>query len=120
MNGGVRSSKVMRLSLGRFLCGKGLVQFICALAVAMTSFVHVEACFASVAPERVAFSVPADDDQGSGDQLFSECCHFCSGAAIANPMAPAPDEAGCSAVPSSPARSLIAFELPATGPPPKA
>jgi hypothetical protein len=82
--------------------------------------VHVDACFASVVPDRVALSAPMDDAQESSDQIVSECCHFCSGTAIASFAAPAFHETASAVVPSTPARSLITFKLPATAPPPKA
>jgi hypothetical protein len=119
MNDDVRFSKVMRLRFRQFLRGKSLVQLICAFAVAMTSFLHVEACFASAPRDGIAFSTQQDDDHGAGDQMASECCHFCSGTAITSFVTPIPRKMACTVIPSAPARSLITFKLPATAPPPK-
>lgn len=119
MNGDVRFSEVMRLRFVRFLRGKSLVQFVCAFAVAMTSFLHVEACFASAPRDGIMFSVQQDDDTGAGDQVVSECCHFCSGTAITSFVTPAPWDKACATVPSGRERRLIAFKLPATAPPPR-
>ncbi|MBI2741986.1 MAG: hypothetical protein HYX38_36300 [Rhodospirillales bacterium] len=119
MNGAVRFSKVVRLRFGQFLRGKSLVQFICVLAVAMASILHVDASFASSPAECAVVSVSQDDDQGT-DQIASEPCHFCSVTAFANLAAPAVVDAGSAPVPHLRSRQLIAFERPATAPPPKA
>lgn len=120
MNGEVHPGKFMRLSFVRFLRSKSLVQWICVLAVAMTSILHVDASFATMAPDRIVFSTPQEDDQGADDQVVSERCHLCSVTAIANVVTSVAVEPACPAVPSSRARSLIAFKLPTTAPPPKA
>lgn len=119
MNGEVHPGKVMRLSFVQFLRGKNLVQWICLLAVAMASILHVDASFATMGPDRIMFSMPQEDDQESGDQVVSERCHLCSVTAIASVVTVAVEPA-CPTVPSSRARSLIAFKSPTTAPPPKA
>ncbi len=118
MNGDVRFSKVVRLRFGQFLRGKSLVQFICVLAVAMASILHVDASLASSPAECAVVSVSQDDDQGT-DQIASESCHFCSVTAFAKFAAPAVD-AESAPLPHLRSRQLIAFERPATAPPPKA
>jgi hypothetical protein len=119
MNGDVRSSKVMRLRFGQFLRGKSLVRFICVLAVAMASILHVDASFASAPAECAKISLSQDDDQGT-DRIASERCHFCSVTALENLAAPAAVDMGRAPVPHFRSRKLIAFERPATAPPPKA
>ena len=121
MNGEVHPGKCMRLSFVQFLRGKSVVHWICLLAVAMTSILHVDAIFATtIPPDRTMFSMPQDDDQGSDDQVVSERCHLCSVTAIASVVTFVAVEPRCLTVPSSRARSLIAFKLPPTAPPPKA
>lgn len=119
MNGAVRFGKVVRLRFGQFLRGKSLVQFICVLAVAMASILHVDASLASSPAECAVVSVSQDDDQGT-DQIASESCHFCSVTAFAKFAAPAAVDAESAPVPHLRSRQLIAFEGPATAPPPKA
>ena len=107
------------MRFGQFLCGKSLVKFICVLAVAMASIVHVDTSFASAPAEYGVVSVSQDDDQGT-DQIASERCHFCAVTACADLAAPDAVELGGAAVPQFRSRQLIAFERPATAPPPKA
>ena len=120
MNADVRSSKVMRLRFGQFLRGKNLVKLICVLAVALASIVHVDASFASAPANYGVVSVSQDDDHQGTDQIASERCHFCAVTACADLAAPDAVELGSAAVPHFRPRQLIAFERPATAPPPKA
>jgi hypothetical protein len=111
----------MRLRFVQFRRGKSVVHWICLLAVAMTSILHVDASFATtMPPDGIVFSMPQEDDQGSDDQVVSERCHLCSVTAIASLVTSVAVAPACPIVPSSRARSLIAFKLPTTAPPPKA
>lgn len=110
----------MRLRFLQFLRGKSLVQWICLLAVTMSSILHVDASFATMPPDGILFAMPQDDRQGANDQIVSERCHFCSVTAIASFVMFEAMEPACPTVPSARARSLTSFKLPATAPPPKA
>ena len=118
MNDDVRFSKVMRLRFVQFLRGKALVKLLCVLAVAMAGILHVDAGFAS-APADCAVDAASQDDDHGADQVGSERCHFCSVAAFASVATPVPRKPGGPAVPPGRSRQLIAFELPATAPPPR-
>ncbi|MBI2735896.1 MAG: hypothetical protein HYX38_04995 [Rhodospirillales bacterium] len=85
----------------------------------MASILHVDAIFASTPVDCIVFSASQDDDQGTDDQLVSERCHFCSVTAMASFLTSVAMEPACPAVPSGRVRSLIAFTMPATAPPPK-
>lgn len=120
MNGEVRPCKVMRLRFVKFLRGKSLVQWICVLAVGMTSILHVDASFAATPADFTMLAMSQDDDQGADDQVVSERCNFCSVTAIANLVTSLGVEPTCPTVPSGRVRSLVTFKLPTTAPPPKA
>ncbi len=97
-----------------------MVKWICVLAVAMTSILHVDASFATTPPDCIMFSMPQDDDCEADDEVVSERCHFCSVTPMTSIAPPVATEPSCLTVPSGRERSLIAFKLPATAPPPKA
>lgn len=104
----------------QFLRGKSIVQFICALAIAVVSVLHVDASFASTPSDCLAVSVSQDDDDGPGDKVVADLCNFCSGtAALTDVVTPSNRQPVRQAVPASPARRLAPFSLPATAPPPR-
>lgn len=113
------TDRVVQLRLVQILGGRRIVQFFCALAIAMTSVMHLDVNFASVSG-GLAFSATQDDDQTANDQIGLESCNFCSGtAAFQNVVTSADWEPVRQAIPSGPARRLATVSLPATAPPPR-
>lgn len=113
----------MSLRLVQILRGKTIIQFICMIAIAVTTIFHVDARFASTKVNGAvsfAASQPAHDDEGGTDKVVAELCNFCSDrAACADVDTPSVIQPAGQPVPQGRTRCLTAFELPAISPPPK-
>jgi len=106
----------------QILRGKNIIQFICMMAIAVTTLFHVEASFASTRLDgAAAVSASQDDAQGNSGKALADLCHFCScTVAYVDFQAAAPFYSARQSVPAGKARSLIAYKSPATAPPPRA
>ncbi len=111
----------MSLRFVQTLRGKTVIQFICMIAIAVTTIFHADARFASAkVNEAVSFADTQNDDQDGLDKVVAELCNFCSGRAAAADVATLPVvQLFRQPVPPGRTRSLSSFELPATPPPPK-
>lgn len=113
----------MSLRLVQILRGKAIIQFICMIAVAVTTIFHVDARFASAKVNGAvsfAASQPTNDDEGGADKVVAELCNFCSDrAACADVDTISVVQLAGQPVPQGRTRSLTAFELPAIAPPPR-
>lgn len=112
----------MQLRLVQSLRGRGLVRWICVIAVALASIVHVDAAFAASSPasDGPAFSAPQESGRSGDHQIASERCHLCAVTAFASIAAPVVREPGTPTVPSGRASPLVPVEPQATAPPPRA
>ena len=112
---------VASLKLVQILRGKAIIQFICMIAIAVTTIFHVDARFASAKVNgAVSFAASQNDDQGGADKVVAELCNFCSDrAACADVDTLSVVQLAGQPVPAGRTRSLLAFELPAISPPPK-
>lgn len=112
---------VASLKRVQILRGKTIIQFICMIAIAVTTIFHVDAKFSSAKVNgAVSFAASQNDDQGGSDKVIAELCNFCSDrAACADLDTLSVVQLARQAVPPGQTRSLIAFELPAISPPPR-
>lgn len=96
------------------------MQLICALAIALTSVLHVDVSFASKVNLPVIAMMQDDDQGGDLEKVVPERCDFCSGtvstATILTPLDRGPVR---QVVPSVPARPLLTVNLPTAAPPPR-
>lgn len=112
---------VASLKLVQIPRGKTIIQFICMIAIAVTTIFHVDAKFASAKMNgAVSFAASQNDDQDAADKVVAEPCNFCSDrAAYADVDTLSVVQVARQSVPGGRAHSLTAFELPAISPPPK-
>lgn len=103
------------------LRGKSVIQFICMIAIAVTTVFHVDASLGSTRLDgTVSIAANQDDDPGNPGKVVVDLCNFCSWtAAYTDFLTPSSVEAGHRSVPVGRTRSLIPYQLPATAPPPK-
>lgn len=111
----------MQLRLVQSLRGKSLVRWICAIAVALASILHVDAAVALSSPASAGLGISAsqDDDRGGDHQLASERCHMCAVMAFVTVATPVVCDSGDPIVPSDRASPLVSVEQQATAPPPR-
>lgn len=111
----------MSLRLVQIPRGKIIIQFICMIAIAVTTIFHVDARFASAKVNgAVSFAATQDGDQHATDKVVAELCNFCSDrAACADVDTLSVVQLPRQTVPWGRTRSLIAFEHPAISPPPR-
>lgn len=109
------------MKLVQNLRSRSVIQFICMIAIAVTSIFHVDASLASTrADGAVAFAASQDDDQNHAGNSTADLCNFCSWtAACIDVVTPSSLEPVRQTVPSGRTRSLTAFKIPATAPPPR-
>ena len=107
------------MTLVQTIGAKRIVQFFCAVVIAVTGILHVDVNLASRSGSP-AFSTTQDADQTAKAGIDLETCNFCSGTATFHDLVTAADRRSFGdTVPSGPARRLASFRLPATAPPPK-
>lgn len=110
----------MQLRLVHFLRGKSLVRWICVIAVAVASILHVDATVASSpASSGLSLSASQDDDRAGDHQIASERCHLCAVTAFVSAATPVVREPGNPMVPSGRASPLVSVEQRAIAPPPR-
>ena len=118
--------EVMQLRLVQSLRGKSLVRWICVIAVALASILHVDTPFgdaavaaASPASTGLGISASQDDNRGGDHQVAAERCHLCAVTAFVSVATPVVREPGAEIVPSGRASPLVSVEQQATAPPPR-
>ena len=106
---------------GQSLRGNSLVRWICVIAVALASLLHVDAAVAASSPAStgLGISAPQDDDRAGDHQVASERCHLCAVTAFVSVATPVVREPGTAIVPSGRASPLVSVEQQATAPPPR-
>jgi hypothetical protein len=111
----------MQLRLVHILRGKSLVRWICMIAVALASILHVDATFAATSPASNGLSISASQDDGrTGDhQLGSERCHMCAVTAFVSVATPIVRAPGNPVVAPGPASPLVSVDQRAIAPPPR-
>lgn len=110
----------MQLRLVPILRGKSLVRWICLIAVALASILHVDSGFASTpSGGSSGISASQDGDRAGDHQIASERCHLCAVTAFAAIATPAVREPGNPIVPPERASPLVSVEPQATAPPPR-
>lgn len=112
----------MQLRLVQSLRGKSLVRWICVIAVAVASILHVDAAFAASSPASTGLGISAsqDNDRAGDHQGASERCHMCAVTAFVTVATTIVRESGSPIVPSGRASRLVSVEQRATAPPPRA
>lgn len=96
------------------------MQLICALVIALTSVLHVDASFASQAKSTSILMMQDDDQGGDVEKVVPERCDFCSGTvSTANVLTPLDRGPVRQVVPSGVVRRLLTVSLPTTAPPPR-
>jgi hypothetical protein len=114
--------EVMQLRLVQSLRGKSLVRWICVIAVALASILHVDAAVAASLPASTGLSIsaPQDDDRAGDHQVASERCHLCAVTAFVSVATTIVRVSGNPIVPSGRASRLVSVDQQATAPPPRA
>lgn len=108
------------MRLVHFPRGKNVIQFICMIAIAVTTMFHVDSSLASTGLDGAAsFAVSDDGGQDDASKTVTDLCNFCSCTATFADLQTLSSVPPGQSVPSGRTRSLIAFLHPATAPPPK-